>query len=139
MVLATLGGSLDVGVVRKRLERNKSKLGHNYEKVLAFFDIDKPKKGNKPKKQAQGNSAVKEKALSKPQGKKSTEIVIDDDDDDSNEEGEEAGGANNEDVDEEDEEALRRKGLTVDEDEEPEERDPATIAAEDEIESVLGD
>ncbi|RMY68916.1 hypothetical protein D0863_06796 [Hortaea werneckii] len=131
IVHALLANALDFDAVRKRLERNKAKLGHNFKEVLAYLDIDglkkkaKSKASGKAKKPAANGLGTKAKA-----GPKSNAIVAEDEMED-----------DIEDPEAEDEEALRRRGLVEDNEREPEpdaDEDVAN-AEQGEEESVVGD
>ena len=120
----------EIGPVRKRLERNRARLGQNWKEVVAHLDVakkEKTKGGVKAKakaKQPQGKAGSKEKST------KSEEIIIEDDEDDEEERGEEDEG--------EGEGELRARGLVV-EDEIEDEENEVVPAPTDEVESVLGD
>ena len=118
----------EIGPVRKRLERNRARLGQNWKEVVAHLDVakkEKAKGGVKAKaKQPQGKAGSKEKST------KSKEIIIEDDEDEEEERGEEDEG--------EGEEELRARGLVV-EDEIEDEENEVVPAPTDEVESVLGD
>ncbi|KAF2466081.1 STAG-domain-containing protein [Lindgomyces ingoldianus] len=117
----TLDGksSGDGNVVRKRLERNKARLGHNWKEVVGYLDISKSSKGK-------GAAAKKVVKTAKEPAKagKSKEIVIEDDSEEEEEQGrdedeEMAEAEQNGDID-----ALEKNGAL---DQSPE------------VESVLGD
>ena len=82
MVMAVLAGTLDgrksggKDSVRKRLERNKARLGHDWKEVVGHLDATKKGKGKK------GTTSKKKKAEDDAGKFKSKEIIIDDDDDD---------------------------------------------------------
>ena len=102
LVLAIVGRILDnmgptKGDVRKRITRNKSKLGVNFKEVLNYLDEPKPKRSHKAKSKAMGKDAEKAKPV-----EKSNEMVDLEDDDDIEEV---------EEVEEGGEEDLRRKEL----------------------------
>lgn len=88
MVHGVQVGTLDSDV-RKRLEKNKTKLGHDWKEVIAHLDIVKNLRGKGAKKG--GMKAAKEPAKQA----KSKEVVIEDDSDEEEQRNE------NEDVDEE--------------------------------------
>jgi len=118
---------MDGAVVRKRLERNKAKLGPNFKEVLAYLDIGEVQK-KKAKSKAKGKAkkpVVNGKAKPDP---KSNAIVAEDEMDEEIE-----------DADAEDEEALRRRELVEDNEREPEPEEEAADAEPGEEESVLGD
>ncbi|KAF2260154.1 STAG-domain-containing protein [Lojkania enalia] len=125
MVRAVLAGILDGkssgggNYVRKRLERNKNKLGHDYKEVISFLDAPKERKGKaaKPAKVA--------KAPAKPS--KNTEIVIDDESEEEREE---------EPIDEDEEMADDQVNGDARGEEEDVTSEPPQ---EEEVESVLGD
>lgn len=119
IVLAVLGGVMDSTATRKRIERNKTKLGHNFKEVLKHLELEKTGKGTK-----KVAAKAKAKKAPAPQSKKSEEMVIDGDDEDEQD-------------DEDDEEALRRKGLLDEEDDVVENGNDEEPEAE--AESVLGD
>lgn len=127
MVLAVLGGMLDGTVVRKRLERNKTKLGHNLKEVLAHLDINDTSKNPRVRK---GAGAAKPAAAKKAEANAKSREVVDDDSDE-----------------EEDEEEQREREIQQDEemedkgeeDEHDEAQAAAAAAAGEEVESVLGD
>ncbi|KAI3325034.1 hypothetical protein HD806DRAFT_553199 [Xylariaceae sp. AK1471] len=133
LVMAVLARTIDhngpgAGKLRKRLTRNKNKLGANFKDVVAYLDEDhlRELQGGKKKTAAKGKGkeAAKKPALS-------TEVVIDDDDDDDPfEEAEPEEGTA---------EDLRRRELIDDpiEDDEEEEQ-PANYRAEDN-DDVIGD
>ncbi|KAF2806241.1 uncharacterized protein BDZ99DRAFT_422643 [Mytilinidion resinicola] len=76
MVMAVLGGLLDDsrGTVRKRLERNRTKLGASWREVCAF--LERAKKGRAV---AGGAKQVAKAKLASPKKARSKAIVIDDD------------------------------------------------------------
>ena len=118
-------------LVRKRLERNKAKLGPNYKEVLAYLDYGKVSESTKGKAKGRaknGKVAKKPVAAKKKVSAKSNAIVAEDEMEDEIE-------------DEESEEALRRRELIVSEDAEvePVEEMAATNGAIAEEEDVLGD
>lgn len=132
LVLAVLGGMMNGDVVRKRLSRNKTKLGPNLKEVLAHLDVnDTSKKSRGRGKVAAPNakaSAAKQTAAKANAKAKSKETVDDDE------------------SDEEDEEERRAREIQEDEDMEnleQQENDEVQEAAADEAdeaaESVLGD
>lgn len=128
MVRALIAGVMDYDVVRKRLERNKARLGHNFKEVLAYLDIeDMQKKKSRAKTKAKAKkpvvNAVNGKAKADP---KSNAIVADEEMEDEIE-------------DAEDEEGLRRRGLVDDNEREPEPEEQAAGGEPGDEESVLGD
>ncbi|KAI1283636.1 hypothetical protein F5Y07DRAFT_157603 [Xylaria sp. FL0933] len=133
LVMAILAKTIDhsgpdAGKLRRRLHRNKNKLGANYKDVVAYLDEDHLRELQGGKKKAaskgKGKEAAKRPALS-------TEIVVDEDEDeDPFEELEPEEGTV---------EDLRRRELIddpIEDDEEDEE--PAANAAEEDDE-VIGD
>ncbi|KAI1377200.1 STAG-domain-containing protein [Hypoxylon crocopeplum] len=83
LVLAILAKTIDhsgpdAGKLRKRLNRNKTRLGNNYRDVVAYLDEDHLRElrggKKKPAAKAKGKEAAKKPALS-------AELVIEDDDD----------------------------------------------------------
>ncbi|OTA67189.1 STAG domain-containing protein [Hypoxylon sp. EC38] len=83
LVLAILAKTIDhtgpdAGKLRKRLNRNKTKLGNNYRDIVAYLDEDHLRElrggKKKPAPKAKGKEAAKKPALS-------AELVIEDDDD----------------------------------------------------------
>ncbi|KAI2466708.1 STAG-domain-containing protein [Annulohypoxylon bovei var. microspora] len=84
LVLAILAKTIDhngpdAGKLRKRLNRNKTKLGNSYKDIVAYLDEDHLRElrggKKKPAIKAKGKEAAKKPALS-------AELVIDDDDED---------------------------------------------------------
>ena len=128
-VKALAAGVMDQNVTRRRLERNKAKLGPNYKACCEWLDIGKAQNNRfRPKRKGKSKpAAVTTKARSKP---KSNAIIAEDELDDEIE-----------DPDAEDEAALRRRELVVDEEPEPEPEGEDDVAhgADAEEESVLGD
>ncbi|KAI1147067.1 hypothetical protein F4825DRAFT_438659 [Nemania diffusa] len=130
LVMAILARTIDhtgpdAGKLRKRLARNKNKLGANFKDVVAYLDEDYLRElqggKKKPTVKGKGKEAVKKPALS---------TEVDDDDDDPFEEVEPEEGTA---------EDLRRRELIDDpiEDDEEEEQ-PANQQAE-EVDEVIGD
>jgi cohesin complex subunit SA-1/2 len=131
LVLAIVGRMVNVAVVKQRLERNKTRLGHNFKLVLEHLDAQT--KGKKGKGKAAAAAAAKTgaqqaKAKTTAPQQKSTEVVVEDDEDD----------------EEEDEEAVRAREIQEDDEmvDEPEggnqeEEAQDEIAAD--AESVIGD
>ncbi|EMC98085.1 hypothetical protein BAUCODRAFT_48043, partial [Baudoinia panamericana UAMH 10762] len=123
-------GVMTDGAVRKRLERNKDTLGHNYKAVVAYLDMDsmheKHAKRGRPKGKGKGKAQTNGAARSKKVAPKSNAIIAEDE--------------MEEDMDDDadDEEALRRRELAEPEPE-PEEEDQAVDGASQDAESVLGD
>ena len=128
LVIAIHADVVDKEATRKRIERNKTRLGQNYKEVCAYLDLGSAKKGSKSKAKAKGKATVNGVASKSKGNPKSNAIVAEDELDDEIEDG-----------DGEDEEALRRRGLVVDMDDQDEPEDGERVAAEEEAESVLGD
>lgn len=136
IVLAVLGGMMDTAAAKKRLERNKNKLGNNFKEVLKHLEINlgggagaRKVKGKATTAAARVKVAGKEKAkvaAAAAKKKKSEEVVLEDDDDE------------DEDEDDDDDEALRRRGLLEEQEDEEQDADEQQGAHED-VESVLGD
>ncbi|KAI0119888.1 hypothetical protein GGR51DRAFT_495492 [Nemania sp. FL0031] len=133
LVMAILAKTIDhtgpdAGKLRKRLARNKNRLGANFKDIVAYLDEDylRELQGGKKKAKSKGKEASKKPALS-------TEIVVDDDDDD------EDGPLEAVEPEEGTTEDLRRRELIDDpiEDDEEEEQ-PVNNQAEEEDE-VIGD
>ena len=129
LIFAVHAGVVDEAITRKRLERNKLKLGPNFKELCAYLDVGTAKKRTRarPKAKPAVNGAA---SKSKP-NPRSNAIVADDEMDDEIE-----------DVDgeDEDEEALKRRELVVEDDKpdaELENGDGAGVDAE--VESVIGD
>lgn len=104
IVLAIVAQVLDSsgpkkGSIRKRLLRNKAKLGHNFKDVLGYLEEPKAKRSHKAKAKGATKGAVQESAAAK-----SKAIVTEEDDEDEVEDAVEEGG----------EEDLRRRGLQDD-------------------------
>lgn len=121
LVLAVVGGMMDRNTVRKRLERNKAKLGKNFQEVLKHLEgADQGKaRGGKGGKKAKAPAT---KAQPK-QSVKSKEVVDD------------------EESDEEEEDVVREREIADDDEmadrEEAAAEEEEPVAEEDE--SVLGD
>jgi cohesin complex subunit SA-1/2 len=104
IVLAIVAQVLDSsgpkkGSIRKRLLRNKAKLGHNFKDVLGYLEEPKAKRSHKAKAKGATKGAVQERVAAK-----SKAIVTEEDDEDEVEDVVEEGG----------EEDLRRRGLQDD-------------------------
>ncbi|EKG16453.1 Armadillo-like helical [Macrophomina phaseolina MS6] len=153
LVLAILGGVVDAvgededeensgpGPVRRRLERNKNKLGPNFKEVLAYLDVgtDKGKKvarGVRAKSRGQSAPPQQQQAAQQQQAtkkiEKSNEFVREDTDEEDEQE------------QHDEEEELRREGLIEDADEEMAddgggEKDGEGEQQDAEEESVIGD
>ncbi|KAH7033225.1 putative nuclear protein SA-1 [Microdochium trichocladiopsis] len=146
LVMAVLAKVLDnsgphAGMLRKRMTRNKTKLGPTFKEVISYLDEDHLRELRSSKKKASGAKGSKPKEASKRPAL-STELVIDDDDDD------EAAAPraeedpfNDDDVEEPEEgtvEDLRRRELLDDPIEDDDEADePAADRMEED--SVIGD
>lgn len=145
-------GSPALGPIGLRLERNRTRLGHNYKEVVAF--LEKGEKGSSAKgrgggRQQKGKGAADgtPRAAAGTPGRargrtgaqaKSRELV-ETDDEIEDDEGEERDERRVHD-EEGDEEALRRRGLLEEDvDHGLEEADAGAGAGEEEVESVLGD
>lgn len=136
LVMAILAKVVDhspphAGKLRKRLNRNKNKLGANYREVVAFLDEDHLREMRGSKKKP-SRARVKETTASK--SAKSAEIAIDDDDDDEENPFEEA------EPEEGSREDLRNRELIDDPIEDDDDDAEEHVAPEPmEEESVLGD
>ncbi|KAI5251427.1 STAG-domain-containing protein [Aureobasidium subglaciale] len=97
LVLAVLGRMVNVAAVKQRLERNKTKLGHNFKLVLEHLDAQTKGKKGKGKVAAAKGGAQQAKPKPVPQQIKST-IHVDQEDDE----------------DEEDEEEVREREIAED-------------------------
>ena len=158
-VLDASGGEKEKGALRRRLVRNKAKLGPNFRDVLNYLEEPKPKragKAKKPKATATAAAATATAAAAAAAGgveqtgagkgkasAKSAEIVVNEDEDDEI--------VDDEDVEEDGAEDLRRRELVddiedVDEEgedqaangeEEDEDRDTGAGEAEDD--EIMGD
>jgi cohesin complex subunit SA-1/2 len=131
LVLAVLGRMVNVNVVKQRLERNKTRLGHNFKLVLEHLDAQSKGKKGKGKAAAAKTGAQQAKAKSAvaPQQQKSAEVVVEDDEDEEEAEDEEDTRARE--IQEDDEMA------DVDNDENEEGGNQEEVAAD--AESVIGD
>jgi len=90
IVLAVFGGMMNEAVTRKRLERNKAKLGSNFKEVLGHLGVnDKPKKTRGGRKASNKAGAAKEPAAKAVSKAKSKEVVVEDDSEDEEQEEEE--------------------------------------------------
>ncbi|KAI0600410.1 hypothetical protein F4775DRAFT_545711 [Biscogniauxia sp. FL1348] len=154
LVLAIMAKVLDdsgpqAGKLRKRLNRNKNKLGPNFREVVAFLDeehVRELRAGGKKKPPAKGKGKETATATSKKPAL-SAELVIDDDDDENENEHENENHRAVDDPFEDDEpeegtvEDLRRRELLDDpiEDDEEEERPVGNDDQMDEDDDVLGD
>ncbi|KAI1262470.1 hypothetical protein F5Y18DRAFT_151513 [Xylariaceae sp. FL1019] len=140
LIIAILARTIDhsgveAGKLRKRILRNKTKLGPNFREVVAYLDENHVRELQGGKKKASAKSKGKETAK-KPA--LSTELIIDDDDDDEMPQIEDPF----EDVEPEEgtAEDLRRRELIDDpiEDDDDDEEAPAENDA-DEDDDILGD
>ena len=109
IVLAMVARVLDAsgpsrGRLRKRLQRNKNRLGPNFKEVLGYLDEPKTKKAPRGRRKGTAKGVEKEK-----QGIKSKAVVTEEEDDEGDGEMEDV-------VEEGGEEDLRRKELEVMED-----------------------
>ncbi|KAK8034421.1 Cohesin subunit psc3 [Apiospora rasikravindrae] len=134
LVLGILAKVIDAtgphaGKLRKRLNRNKAKLGPNYREVVAFLDEDHLREARGAGKKKSSKAKAKDGSAAAKKPAKSAEIAIDDDDEDPFEDEEpEEGSA----------EDLRNRELAEDPiDDDEEEEGPAAEPMDDE--SVLGD
>ncbi|KAI0458013.1 hypothetical protein F5B21DRAFT_462582 [Xylaria acuta] len=133
LVMAILAKTIDhtgpdAGKLRRRLTRNKNKLGPNFKDVVAYLDEDYLRELQGGKKKATAKSKGKE-AAKKPV--LSTEVVIDDDDeDDPFEEVEPEEGTT---------EDLRRRELIDDPIEDGDEEEPPANNQAVEEDEVIGD
>lgn len=121
-------GERGAGPMRKRLERNKARLGQNFKQVVEFLNMEKKGKGGAARsaKSAKGKTAetkeapkTVDKAAAAPKSKEIIEMEDDEDDDEEMQDGEEE--VEHEDADD------------------PIEEVEDIGAAHDEVESVLGD
>lgn len=127
LIVAIHAEVVEHDTTRKRLERNKNRLGPNFKETCAYLDLGNAKKSARSKSKAKSKPAINGAASKSKPTPKSNAIVAEDEEDDEIE-----------DVDGEDEEALRRGGLVVDEERDDEE-DGNEAGAERDAESVLGD
>ncbi|KAJ3567375.1 hypothetical protein NPX13_g6789 [Xylaria arbuscula] len=134
LVMAILAKTIDhsgpeAGKLRKRLHRNKNKLGTNFKDVVSYLDEDylRELQGGKRKTAAKGKGkeAAKKPVLS-------TEIVVDDDDDEDDpfEEVEPEEGTT---------EDLRQRELIDDPIEDDEDDEPTVTHQAEEDDEVIGD
>lgn len=117
-----------VNKLKRRLQRNESKLGHNFKEVVAYLDEDKMAKRNKKAAKAAAPAEKPQKpALS-------AEVIHDEDEDDNIFEDNEPEEGSKED--------LRRRGLIddfIEDDEDNEEHGDAEVPNHDADDDVLGD
>ncbi|OTA03941.1 hypothetical protein A9Z42_0044760 [Trichoderma parareesei] len=130
-----------VNKLKRRLQRNATKLGHNFKEVVAYLDLEKMNKRNSNKKSAKTATVTTAPAEKQPQKPAlSAEIVHDEDDDDDDDEEEDVfEDAAPEEGTRED---LRRRGLLDDdpiEDDEDEEQHDAERQHDEADDDVLGD
>lgn len=119
-----------VNKLKRRLQRNQTKLGHNFKEVIAYLDEEKMAKRNK-KTAAKAAAAPAEKPQ-KPA--LSAEVVHDEDDDDNIFEDNEPEEGSRED--------LRRRELMddpIEDDEDNEEHEDAEVPNHDADDDILGD
>ncbi|KAK8855562.1 STAG domain-containing protein [Apiospora arundinis] len=136
LVLGILAKVIDAtgphaGKLRKRLNRNKTKLGPNYREVVAFLDEDHLREVRGAGKKKSSKAKAKDGAVAAKKPAKSAEIAIDDDDDDVNpfeDDEPEEGSA----------EDLRNRELLDDPIEDDEEEEVAAAEPMDD-DSVIGD
>ncbi|KAH9904848.1 STAG-domain-containing protein [Xylariomycetidae sp. FL2044] len=142
-VLAILAKIIDhsgpeAGKLRKRLNRNKAKLGPNYKEVVAYLDVNHLQElrggKKKPAAKGKGKEAAKKPALS-------AELVIEDDDDEEVPRLDEDDPFEDADPEEGTTEDLRHRELLEDpiEDDDVEEEVPPTGGDAMEEDDVLGD
>ncbi|KAK6006893.1 hypothetical protein QM012_005901 [Aureobasidium pullulans] len=127
LVLAVIGRMVNVAVVKQRLERNKTRLGHNFKLVLEHLDAQTKGKKGKGRAATTKPGAQQAKAKSAAPQQKSTEVVVEDDEDE-----------------EEDEEVIRAREIQEDDEmaDEPEggnQEEEAQDEAAADAESVVGD
>ncbi|EON70032.1 hypothetical protein W97_09300 [Coniosporium apollinis CBS 100218] len=132
LVLGIVAGVVDAGEgegrIRKRLERNKARLGHNYKEVLGYLDVKEKggKRAGRTGAKGKARPAAERRDITKPA--KSRETV-----------GNEESEAEETRVDDEaDEETLRARGLMVEDDDVEDEGADVPDQGGD-VESVLGD
>ncbi|KAK5167672.1 cohesin complex subunit [Saxophila tyrrhenica] len=130
LIYAIHAGVIDGTSTRKRLERNKLKLGHNYKELCSYLDIGQVegKKGRGKKAAAKGKAkpATVNGTAKGKKGAKSNAIVAEDETEDEIENAD-------------DEEGLRRRGLVDEEVEDEEMVEGDGFGGGGEVESVLGD
>ncbi|KAK4072527.1 hypothetical protein Trihar35433_4591 [Trichoderma harzianum] len=115
-----------VNKLKRRLQRNETKLGHNFKEVVAYLDEEKIAKRNKKPAKAAPAEKPQKPALS-------TETVHDEDEDDIFEDVEPEEGSR---------EDLRRRGLLddpIEDDDDEEEHEDADKLNNDDDDGVLGD
>ncbi|KXJ93068.1 hypothetical protein Micbo1qcDRAFT_146110 [Microdochium bolleyi] len=145
LVMAVLARVIDnsgpnAGMLRKRMTRNKTKLGPTFKEVISYLDEDHLRELRSNKKKTK---AVKPKEASKKPAALSTELVIDDDDDDDEVAPTQANDDpfGDDDIEEPEEgtvEDLRRREL-LDDPIEDEDEDDEPAADRMEEDSVIGD
>jgi cohesin complex subunit SA-1/2 len=128
-----------VNKLKRRLQRNATKLGHNFKEVVAYLDLEKMNKRNSNKKSAKTATATTAAPAEKQPQKTalSAEIVHDEDDDDEEEDAFEDAAP-----EEGTREDLRRRGLLDEdpiEDDEDEEQHDAERQHDEADDDVLGD
>jgi cohesin complex subunit SA-1/2 len=135
LVLAVLGRMVNVEVVKQRLERNKTRLGHNFKLVLEH--LDQQTKGKRGKGKAVAATAAKTGAqqakteAAVPQAKST--VVVEEDDEDADADADA----------EEEEEVVREREIQEDDEMADADNDEPEGGNEEEViadaESVLGD
>ncbi|KAK8100903.1 Cohesin subunit psc3 [Apiospora kogelbergensis] len=136
LVLGILAKVIDAtgphaGKLRKRLNRNKTKLGPNYREVVAFLDEDHLREVRGAGKKKASKAKAKDGVVAAKKPAKSAEIAIDDDDDEANpfeDDEPEEGSA----------EDLRNRELLEDPIEDDEEEEAAAAEPMDD-DSIVGD
>ncbi|KAI4722157.1 STAG-domain-containing protein [Aureobasidium sp. EXF-10727] len=86
MVLAVLGRMVNVSVIKQRLERNKTRLGHNFKLVLEHLDTQKGKKAKARAATAKTGAGAQQAKPKSAVAQKSAEIVDDEDEEEDEEE-----------------------------------------------------
>lgn len=130
LIFAVHAGVIDAGTAKTRLERNKTKLGHNFKEMLNYLDVANLGKGGAlMSKKAMAKAKAKTPATQATQkSAKSNAVVAEDENEDEIEDAEE------------EEEAQRRRELEDDRGvEEHVDGDEAATEGEGEVQSVLGD
>jgi cohesin complex subunit SA-1/2 len=126
LIYAVHAGVVDVDATKKRLERNKLRLGPNYKEICAYLDLEgakgKGKSRSKAKAKPKGGAAVN--GVGAKKNPKSNAIVAEDEEEDEIED----------EVEEEDEGQVIRMRELIDRERREDEEDAGA-----EAESVLGD
>lgn len=140
IVWALHAGIIDDKATRKRLERNKTRLGAHFKEVMAFLEVQPGKAGAKGKGTKKPAAPAKKGALPNGTGKsgksrpnpKSNAIVAEDEEEDEIEDDDMEEGA---------EEVMKNRELDVGEDEEPQDEEMVNgePEADGDEQSVLGD